>query len=112
MNREPLLVDHLQKRLDWLPIILRESDKKMGWSLNSSDWYREEYKHQLASTSCKRVGGIYMVESLKVGCRKELKKLVSQNRDVLKASEYNCFNLEGKSKYSLPSLNLMPKVHK
>ena len=109
---ERLLVDQLGKFLKGLPVVLRESDKNLGWSLNSVDWYREEYKRQLASSSYKWVGKLDLIESLKKGCRSELKALVLKYKDFLSISDYKFFNLEGVRYYILPSLNLLPKVHK
>ena len=55
-RRDKLLVHNLGKFLDGLPVILRESDKKMGWSLNLLNWYRDEYRRQLSSSSYRWVG--------------------------------------------------------
>ena len=111
-RRDKLLVYNLGKFLDGLPVILRESDKKMGWSLNSLNWYRDEYRRQLSSSSYRWVGGLEISERLKVGCRNELKAMVGKYKDILSDSDYDWFNLEGDKVYNMPSLNLLPKVHK
>lgn len=51
-------------------------------------------------------------ERLKVGCRNELKAMVGKYKDILSDSDYDWFNLEGDKVYNMPSLNLLPKVHK
>ena len=107
-RRDKLLVHNLGKFLDGLPV----SDKKMGWSLNSLNWYRDEYKRQLSSSSYRWVGGLEISERLKVGCRNELKAMVGKYKDILSDSDYDWFNLEGDKVYNMPSLNVLPKVHK
>ena len=109
---DKLLLYNLGKFLDGLPVILRESDKKMGWSLNSLNWYRDEYRRQLSSSSYRWVGKLEISERLKVDCRNELKAMVGKYRDILSDSDYDWFNLKGNKVYNMPSLNLLPKVHK
>ena len=111
-GRDKLLLYNLGKFLDGLPVILRESDKKMGWSLNSLNWYRDEYRRQLSSSSYRWVGRLEISERLKVDCRNELKAMVGKYRDILSDSDYDWFNLKGNKVYNMPSLNLLPKVHK
>ena len=56
-KQDKLLVYNLGKFLHGLAVILRESDKKMGWSLNSLNWYWDEYRRHLSSSSYRWVGG-------------------------------------------------------
>ena len=110
--KERYLVDQLGKLLDSYPVVLRESDKKMGWSLNKVEWYQDEYNCQLGTSSYKLVGNLDIVESLKLGCRKDLKSIVSKHKVMLSDFDFDLFNLEARREYVLPSLNLLPKVHK
>ena len=41
--------------------ILRESDKNMGWALNTLKWYKDEYKRQLNSEFYYKIGKLEMV---------------------------------------------------
>lgn len=71
-----------------------------------------EYRRQLSSPSYRWVGGLDISERLKVSCRNELKVMVGKYKDMLSESDYDWFNLEGDKVYNMPSLNLLPKVHK
>ena len=67
---------------------------------------------QLSSSSYRWVGRLEISERLKVDCRNELKAMVGKYRDILSDSDYDWFNLKGNKVYNMPSLNLLPKVHK
>ena len=53
--------------------ILRKSDKKLGWSLNSSGWYDKEYKRQLKTDFYYWVGDVSREKEVKHECRRELR---------------------------------------
>ena len=48
--------------------ILRESDKNLGWSLNTSSWYNQEYDRHLKSGFYQRVGSMGDVDNIKHSC--------------------------------------------
>ena len=91
--------------------ILRESDKNLGWSLNNSSWYKQEYDRHLNSGFYRLVGNVGDVDSIKLRCRLSLQAILKETRRCYK--DYKGFN-SGNSieDYTLPSLNLFPKVHK
>ena len=89
--------------------ILRESDKNLGWSLNTSTWYNQEY----LSVFYQKVGSMGDVDNIKHSCRLSLQAILKKHTGVLSTNEYKSFNLgNGIEEYILPSLNLSPKVHK
>ena len=93
--------------------ILRESDKNLGWSLNTSTWYNQEYDRHLKSGFYQRVGSMGDVDNIKNSCRLSLQAILKKHIGVLSTNEYKSFNLgNGIGDYILPSLNLSPKVHK
>ena len=93
-------------------VILRESDKKMGWSLNSTDWYRSEYIRHLKSDFYKRVGSVGQVQAVKRSCREEFLNILSKYKEKLSNLSIQKFCSHKLEDYILPSMNLMPKVHK
>ena len=93
--------------------ILRESDKNLGWSLNTSTWYNQEYDRHLKSGFYQKVGSMGDVDNIKRSCRLSLQAILKEHIGVLSTNEYKSFNLgNGIEHYILPSLNLSPKVHK
>ena len=93
--------------------ILRESDKNLGWSLNTSTWYNQEYDRHLKSGFYQKVGSMGDVDNIKRSCRLSLQAILKEHIGVLSTNEYKSFNLgNGIEDYILPSLNLSPKVHK
>ena len=59
-------------------VILRESDKKMGWSLNNTDWYKSKYIRHLKYDFYRRVGSVGQVQAVKRSCREELLNILSK----------------------------------
>ena len=57
---------------------IRESDKKLGWALNSVNWYEREYRRHLDSDFYCWVGKIQDAGDIKVKCREELKDIVNK----------------------------------
>ena len=49
--------------------ILRESDKNLGWSLNTSTWYSQEYDRHVKSGFYQKVGSMGDVDNIKHFCR-------------------------------------------
>ena len=92
--------------------ILRESDKKLGWLLNSSQWYFKEYLRHLESDFYSRVGDIGDVHLIKQRCRKELTSIINKHKTCLSHKEVAKFYTTKIEEYILPSMNIMPKVHK
>ena len=93
--------------------ILRESDKNLGWSLNKSSWYKHEYDRHLNSGFYNMVGNMGDVDSMKLRCRLTLQAILKRHTEVLSFKDYKGFNLSSSTEdYTLPSLNLFPKVHK
>ena len=93
--------------------ILRESDKNLGWSLNTSTWYNQECDRHLKSGFYQKVGSMGDVDNIKHSCRLSLQAILKEHIGVLSTNEYKSFNLgNGIEHYILPSLNLSPKVHK
>ena len=89
--------------------ILGESDKNLGWSLNTSTWYNQEY----LSVFYQKVGSMGDVDNIKHSCRLSLQAILKKHTGVLSTNEYKRFNMgNGIEDYILPSLNLSPKVHK
>ena len=59
------------------------------------------------------VGNMGDVESIKLRCRLSLQATLKKHTGVLPAKDYKGFNLGNSIEdYTLPSLNLFPKVHK
>lgn len=92
--------------------ILRESDKKMGWSLNCSNWCKEKYLRHLQSDFYERVGNADEVRDLLQRCRNELNKILSKYKGGFDYYTLQKFYSRKIEEYILPSMNLMPKVHK
>ena len=85
----------------------------MGWSLNTSTWYNQEYDRPLKSGCYQKVGSMGDVDNIKRSCRLSLQAILKEHMGVLSSNEYKSFNLgNGIEDYILPSLNLSPKVHK
>lgn len=91
-------------------VIIRESDKKMGWSINSAEWYHKEYQRHLKSGFYEYIGKMEKLGEIKLSCREDLKRVLDINEGGIN-HEFNFFS-KNLSDYVLPSLNLMPKVHK
>ena len=89
--------------------VLRESDKKMGWSLNSVEWYKTEYERHLKSDFYTRVGNVKDVTEVISQCRRVLSGIIENHKDNLSKKELKGLNLGVMGEYVLPSLNLMPK---
>ena len=87
--------------------ILRESDKNLGWSLNTSTWYKQEYDRHLKSGFYQKVGSKGDVDDTKHSCRLSLQAILKKHIGVLSTNLGN-----GIEDYILRSLNLSPKVHK
>ena len=49
---------------------LRESNKKLGWSLNSLGWYEKEYKRQLNTDFYSWVGDVSRENEINVSGEK------------------------------------------
>lgn len=64
-------------------IILRESDKKMGWSLNSTQWYQGEYKRQSATHFYLRVGTTEAVFEIRKNCREKLYTFLTKHKAII-----------------------------
>ena len=93
--------------------ILRESDKNLGWSHNTSTWYKQEYDRHLKSGFYQKVRSVGDVDNIKHSCRLSLQAILKKHTGVLSTNEYKSFNLgNGIEDYILPSLNLLHKVHK
>ena len=93
--------------------ILRESDKNLGWSLNNSSWYKHEYDRHSNSGFYNMVGNTGDVDNIKLRCRLTLQAILKKHKEVLSIKDYKGFNLSNRTEdYTLPSLNLFPKVHK
>ena len=93
--------------------ILGESDKNLGWSLNTSTWYNQEYDRHFKSVFYQKVGSMGDVDNIKHSCRLSLQAILKKHTGVLSTNEYKRFNMgNGIEDYILPSLNLSPKVHK
>ena len=73
--------------------ILRESDKNLGWSLNNSSWYKQEYDRHLNSGFYRMIGNIGDVESIKLRCRLSLQAILKKHTEVLPVKDYKGFNL-------------------
>ena len=89
--------------------ILRESDKKLGWSLNSSQWYFKEYLRHLESDFYSRVGDIGDVHLIKQRCRKELTSIINKHKTCPSHKEVAQFYTRNIEEYILPSMNTNPK---
>ena len=63
------------KGFEYHAYILRESDKNLGWSLNNSSWYKQEYDRHLNSSSYCMVGKVGDVDSIKLKCRLSLRAI-------------------------------------
>ena len=111
-RRDVLNLQNLKLFINRRNCILRESDKKLGWSLNSIGWYEREYKRQLNTDFYSRVGDVSREKEIKSKCRKELSFIVEKFKQFLDEKQIRMFNLGVVEDYTLPSLNLMPKVHK
>ena len=58
--------------------ILRKSDKNLGWSLNNSSWYKQEYDRHLNSVFYRMVGNVGDVDSIKLRCRLSLQAILKE----------------------------------
>ena len=105
-------MDYLKNILKRGDCILRESDKKLGWSLNSKNWYEKEYKRQLLTDFYSWACGKDEEDQLTKRCRESLRLVIEKRRHFLSENQVRKFNLGVDKGYILPSLNLMPKVHK
>ena len=111
-RRDVLNLQNLKLFINRRNCILRESDKKLGWSVNSIGWYEREYKRQLNTDFYSRVGDVSRENEIKCKCRKELSFIVEKFKQFLGEKQIRMFNLGVVEDYTLPSLNLMPKVLK
>ncbi len=93
-------------------LVLRESDKNMGWSLNSLGWYKGEYERQLKSGFYQRVGSVDMTGEMIKHCKSKISTILQDHKDIISESERRLLLGVGGEGPIMPSLNLMPKVHK
>ena len=56
--------------------ILGESDKNLGWSLNTSTWYNQEYDRHFKSVFYQKVGSMGDVDNIKHSCRLSLQAIL------------------------------------
>ena len=87
--------------------MLREGDKKPGWSLNTKSGHKQEYYRHLTTDFYQRFESVEDVN------------LAKENMQAfffvrhLTREDFPSFNLGANlDDYTLPSLNLIPKVHK
>ena len=59
--------------------ILRESDENLGWSLNNSPWYKQEYDRHLNSGFYRMVGNMGDVDSIKLTCQLSLQAILKKH---------------------------------
>ena len=67
--------------------ILQESDKNLGWSLNTSTWYNKEYDRHLKSGCYQKVGSMGDVDNIKRSCRLSLQAILKEHIGVLSTNE-------------------------
>jgi len=67
--------------------ILRESDRNLGWSLNTSTWYKQEYDRHLKSGFYQKVGSKGDVDNIKHSCRLSLQAILKKHTGVLSTIE-------------------------
>ena len=108
----PHVMKELQNLSENPDIIANTADKNLGFSLNTTDWYIHEIKRQLSDTSTYiELAGV-TEDSILTLNKDNLKKLITDLENVLDASALkplrDCLDKELK----LPSINLLPKVHK
>ena len=71
--------------------ILRESDKNLGWSLNTCTWYKQEYDRHLKSGFYQKFGSMGDVDNIKHSCRLSLQASLKKHTGVLSTNEYKSF---------------------
>ena len=64
-GRDNLVLENLKLFSKKSDCILRESDKKLGWSLSSLGWYEKEYKRQLKTDFYSWVGDVSKEKEVK-----------------------------------------------
>jgi len=84
----------------------------VGWAFNSVNWYKEECGRQLRTSSYRWVGKMDVVDDLKKGYRKEIMVILSRFKDIIGYEDLKRLRIEAIEGYTLPNLNLMPKVQK
>ena len=93
--------------------VLQESDYKLGWSLNTRSWYKQDYYRHLTTDFCQRVGTVEDVNLVKEKYKLSLSLILSKFRRHLAREDFLIFNLGANlDDYILPSLNLISKVRK
>lgn len=100
-------IDKLKARSD---VIIRESDKKLGWSINSVSWYKAEYDRQLSTDNYQYLGDTSNIHSIIEKFEGDIKQFSIDKR--LTCQERLIINGFRSRKVQIPFMNLMPKVHK
>ena len=73
--------------------VLRESDKKMGWSFNSVGWYKGEYDRHLKMEFYERVGDLDLVDGIKHNCKVALTRILGKYRGILSIRDLEGFKI-------------------
>ena len=73
--------------------ILRESDKNLGWSLNTSIWYNQEYDRHLKSGFYQKVRSMGDVDNIKHSCRLFLQAILRWLDIVFQGQYLTCLSV-------------------
>ena len=90
--------------------VLQESDWKLGWSLNTSLWYKQEYYRHLTTDFYQRFGTVEDVNLVKEKCRLPLSLILRKFRPPLTRKDFLSFHLGANlDDYILP--RILPTLH-
>ena len=95
-------------------IVINTADKNLGFSINHTQWYINEYQRQLADTGVYHKKAYADIENIiRIGHR-DLNEIKDKYNCPQITEKYN-LNILGSRNIEdikLPTLNIMPKVHK
>jgi len=92
-------------------IIINVADKNLGFCINSTRWYSQEYDRQLSNALV--YTPIYLnCEQIKINAISELRQIATIHKDILGPNNAKFLTSRPLKDIIIPSMNLFPKVHK
>ena len=95
-------------------IIVNVADKNLGFSINHVTWYTNEYKRQLADNVVYEKKNHNDMDQIIKNGREDLTTIFNKYSNEPSLSHFNLdiLNTRGINDIKLPTLNIIPKVHK
>ena len=95
-------------------MIINTADKNLGFSINHTAWYLQEYERQLSDKDVYEEFDIKNIENIVKQGKSDLLLIYNNYANKSELNKYNLSILRNRKieDIKIPSLNIMPKVHK